>query len=106
MRLHTTEPFIEDYERLPERLQRRADRALAFLLGNLRHPSLRARKLGDQRDSEGRDMWYARVTQGYRFTFAMEGPTSSIALVPTKSSAVLPESPPTISSFFLYAYRS
>lgn len=28
-----------------------------------------------QRDPEGRDIWEARVTQGYRFTFAIEGDT-------------------------------
>ena len=75
MRLHPTEPFVEDYERLPERLQQRTDRALAFLLHNLRHPSLRAKKMRGQRDREGRDIWEARVTQGYRFTFAIAGDT-------------------------------
>lgn len=75
MRIHPTEPFVEDYERLPERLQRRTDRALAFLLQNFRHPSLRAKKMEGPRDLEGRDSWEARVTQGDRFTFALEGDT-------------------------------
>ena len=75
MRLHPTDPFSEDYERLPERLQRRADRALSFLLANLRHPSLRAKKMEGQRDTEGHDIWEARVTRGYRFTFAIAGDT-------------------------------
>ncbi len=75
MRFRPTEQFVEDHERLPERLQLRADRALDFLLGNLRHRSLRAKKMQGQRDPEGRDMWEARVTQVYRFTFAIEGDT-------------------------------
>jgi hypothetical protein len=29
--------------------------------------------MGGQRDPEGRDIWEARVTQAYRFTFAIEG---------------------------------
>jgi mRNA-degrading endonuclease RelE of RelBE toxin-antitoxin system len=73
MRFRPTEQFVEDYERLPERLQRRADRALDFLLQNLRYPSLRAKKMEGQRDPEGRDIWEARVTQAYRFTFAIDG---------------------------------
>ena len=28
-----------------------------------------------ERDHEGRDIWEARVTRGYRFTFAIEGDT-------------------------------
>ena len=75
MKLHPTEPFAEDYERLPERLQRRADRVLAFLLMNLHYPSLQAKKMEGERDPEGRDIWEARVTQGYRFTFAIERDT-------------------------------
>jgi len=75
MRFRPTEQFVEDYERLPERLQRRADRALGFLLQNLRYPSLRAKKMEGQRDLQGHDIWEARVTQAYRFTFAIDGDT-------------------------------
>jgi hypothetical protein len=36
-----------------------------------------------QRDPEGRDIWEARVTQGYRFTFAIKAtPISSTESVP------------------------
>lgn len=73
MRYLRTDGFKSDYRRLPECLQRRADRALVFLLRDLRHPSLRARKMGGQRDPEGRDIWEARATEAYRFTFAIAG---------------------------------
>lgn len=73
MRLHPTARFIEDYERLPEHLQQRADRALSLLLSNFRHPSLRAKKMQGQRDPGGRDIWEGRVTQAYRFTFVIAG---------------------------------
>jgi len=75
MRLRPTERFADEYEQLPERLQRQADKALDLLLKNLRHPSLRAKKMGGERDPEGRDIWEARVSRGYRFTFAIEGNT-------------------------------
>jgi mRNA interferase RelE/StbE len=75
MRFRPTEQFARDYERLPERLQQRADRALEFLLSNPRHPSLRAKKMEGQRDPEGRDIWEARVSRSHRFTFAIDGDT-------------------------------
>jgi hypothetical protein len=64
-----------NYARLPGRLQQGADRALDFLLHNARHPSLRAKKMEGERNPEGRDIWEARVTQGYRLTFAIAGDT-------------------------------
>jgi mRNA-degrading endonuclease RelE of RelBE toxin-antitoxin system len=73
MRPVFTPGFVRQYQRLPQHLQRRFDRALVFLLSDLRHSSLRAKKMGGQRDPEGRDIWEARVTQAYRFTFAIEG---------------------------------
>ena len=67
-----THGFVREYQRLPQHLQRRFDKALEFLLLNLRHRSLRAKKMGGERDTEGRDVWEARVTKNYRFTFAIE----------------------------------
>jgi hypothetical protein len=32
--------------------------------------------MGGQRDPEGRDIWEARVSRGYRFTFALDGDTA------------------------------
>jgi mRNA-degrading endonuclease RelE of RelBE toxin-antitoxin system len=75
MRPVFTPGFIRQYQHLPQHLQRRFDRTLVFLLANLRHPSLRAKKMEGQRDPEGRDIWEARVTQAYRFTFAIDGDT-------------------------------
>jgi mRNA interferase RelE/StbE len=75
MRFRPTEQFARDYERLPERLQQRADRALDFLLSNLRHPSLRAKTMEGQRDPEGRDIWEARISRSHRFTFAIDDDT-------------------------------
>jgi mRNA interferase RelE/StbE len=43
---------------------------LAFLLSNLRHPSLRAKKY-----DEAIDIWQARVDDGYRFYFQIDGET-------------------------------
>jgi len=70
-----TNTFLRDYQRLPPRIQQRFDKALRLLLTDVRHPSLRAKKMEGMRDPEGRDIWEARVTQAFRFTFVMEGET-------------------------------
>jgi mRNA interferase RelE/StbE len=75
MRLIRTERFKADFQTLPERIKRSAEKALRFFVQNPRHPSLRVKKMEGQRDPEGRDIWEARVTQAYRFTFAIYGDT-------------------------------
>lgn len=75
MRPVFTHDVVRDYQRLSETIQRRFDRALRFLLSNLRYPSLRAKKMEGQRDQEGRDIWDARVSRSHRMTFAINGDT-------------------------------
>jgi len=62
-----TEPFKRDYGELPAKIQQALDKALKLLMSNARHPSLRARKL------PGTEIWYARITRDYRFTFQHAG---------------------------------
>jgi len=68
MRPVYTERFRKSYESAPPRIQRAFDRRLVFLLTNLKHPSLRAKKY-----DEARDIWQARVNGGWRFYFKIEG---------------------------------
>lgn len=52
---------------LPKVIQKKALRQLKFLVSNLRHPSIRAKKIiGSD------DIWEGRVDKFYRFTFKME----------------------------------
>jgi len=69
MRFIFTEPFQRDYKDLPNTVKRALDKALKFLFENPRHPSLRAKKL------PGTDIWYARISRAYRFTFQYENGT-------------------------------
>jgi mRNA-degrading endonuclease RelE of RelBE toxin-antitoxin system len=62
--------FRRQYQKLPRERQAKFDKQLAFLLSNLQHPSLRAKKY------EGaNDIWQARVDDDYRFYFKIEGDT-------------------------------
>ena len=46
------------------------EKQVRFLLADIRHPSLRAKKY-----DEGRNVWQARVTHNVRFYFAIKGDT-------------------------------
>ena len=62
--------FIKKYHSLSKEIQRKFDKQLKYLLQNLRHPSLRAKKYDEERN-----IWQARVSQGYRFYFLIEKDT-------------------------------
>lgn len=70
--------FIRQYSALSPERKAKFDKQLDFLLANLRHPSLRAKKY-----DEARDIWQARVNDAYRFYFQIEGDTYRIlSIVP------------------------
>jgi len=68
MKLYPTKDFIECYESLPQRIQKQADKQLGLLLQNLHHPSLRIKKMKGVKN-----IWEARVTKDYRFSFEIRG---------------------------------
>lgn len=70
MKVQTTRSFDRDYAALPEEVKRRADKQLALLMSNLRHPSLRLKKL---RGTEG--IWEGRISKGHRITLEIAGDT-------------------------------
>jgi plasmid maintenance system killer protein len=68
MRLDYTERFLKSYESAPTRVQQAVDKQLAFLVRDLRHSSLRAKKY-----DESKNYWQARVNRDWRFYFRIEG---------------------------------
>ncbi len=68
MQLIYSEQFRRSYESAPPAIQRAFDRRIRFLMRDLRHPSLRAKKY-----DEARDIWQTRVNGGWRFYFRIEG---------------------------------
>jgi plasmid maintenance system killer protein len=67
MRLVYTKRFLKSYAEAPDVIKRAVDRRLVFLLQDLRHPSLQAKKY-----DEARDLWQARVNGGWRFYFRID----------------------------------
>ncbi len=70
MKVRRTNHFTRAYTKAPREIQAAFDKQLRFLLQNLRHPSLHAKKY-----DEGKDWWQARVTQDWRFYFTIAADT-------------------------------
>lgn len=68
MELSFSARFVKSYADAPLDVQKAFDKQSRYLLLNLRHPSLRAKKY-----SESSNLWQARVTRDWRFYFTIEG---------------------------------
>ncbi|MCK4728381.1 MAG: hypothetical protein KAT27_05620, partial [Desulfobacterales bacterium] len=64
MKLHPTKTFAKNYRKLPEEIKKATHKQLKLLLSNPQHPSLNIKKMQDPRN-----IWEARVSESYRFTF-------------------------------------
>lgn len=67
MRYSTTSRFDRSFEKFPLEVQEAFRKQVQFLIQDIRHPSLRAKKY-----DEARDIWQARVTGKIRFYFQIE----------------------------------
>jgi mRNA-degrading endonuclease RelE of RelBE toxin-antitoxin system len=70
MRYELTPSARKDYQSLEPRLLALFEKQLSFLLADLRHPSLRAKKYDLKRN-----IWQARVDRSCRFYFQIRGDT-------------------------------
>lgn len=68
MQIRTTRRFDRSYAKAPPAIKRAFLKQVAFLLEDIRHPSLRAKKYDEEH-------WQARVTRDWRFYFRIEGDT-------------------------------
>ena len=68
MRALYTAKFTRQLDAAPANVQRAFRKQLTFLVDDLRHPSLRAKKY-----DQARDLWQARVNNDWRFYFTIEG---------------------------------
>lgn len=76
MRIRFTERADNDYAGLPPPVRKAFAKQLDYLLTNLRHPSLRAKKL------EGPEaLWQARVDRAWRFYFKIVGDEYAIVAI-------------------------
>ena len=76
MQIALTRRADKDYQALTRQLQRQVDKQLMLLVGNLRHPSLDAKKYGGTDD-----VWQGRVNRDYRFYFRIIDDTYRILMI-------------------------
>lgn len=67
MKIRRTEFFLKDYRSLSLEIQKRVDKQIVLLVTNLKHPSLKMKKL------KGTDKFEIRITKGYRMTLRYDG---------------------------------
>ena len=68
MQLRFTDRAVEDYSTASPAVKKALAKQLDYLLNNIQHPSLNAKKF-DARD----DIWQARVNLNWRFYFKIVG---------------------------------
>jgi mRNA interferase RelE/StbE len=68
MRAWFSNAFQRSIKKAPLRVRKDFDKQLNYLLLDLRHPSLRAKKY-----DESKDIWQARVNRDWRFYFIIDG---------------------------------
>ena len=66
MRVVLSDRAIEALKDAPLKVRRAFNKQLRFLVGNLLHPSLHAKKY-----DESKDLWQARVNRDWRFYFTI-----------------------------------
>ena len=76
MRIELTRRADKEYGKLSAQLQRQVDKQFDFMLENLRHPSLDAKKYGGTDD-----IWQGRVNRDYRFYFRIVDDTYHVLMI-------------------------
>ena len=70
MNTRLTPKAVKSYAEAPKDVQRAFDKQTKLLIGNIRHPSLHAKKY-----NEAANVWQARVNQDWRFYFIIQNDT-------------------------------
>jgi mRNA-degrading endonuclease RelE of RelBE toxin-antitoxin system len=71
MQVQYTKHFLDCHKKLPHEIKTQFEKQLNFLNENFRHPSLHTKKMSGLKYN----IWEARVSHGYRFTFQIENDT-------------------------------
>jgi len=70
MKVKFSKNFLDELNSFPVLIEKKFQKQLEFLLSNIRHPSLHAKKY-----DESLNIWQARVDKAVRFYFTIEGNT-------------------------------
>lgn len=68
MRIGYSRKALDALEEAPTAVRKAFFKQAAFLVKNLQHPSLHAKKY-----DEGKNLWQARINRNWRFYFTIDG---------------------------------
>lgn len=68
MQVEYTPHFQSEFIKAPRIIQEKFQKQIKYLLRDIRHPSLHAKKFDEERD-----VWQARVDKHHRFNFQIRG---------------------------------
>lgn len=91
MEVFFTEHFKKKYKKLPQQIKKVTQKQLGLLIPNPHHPSLNVKKMQDPRN-----IWEARITEGHRMTFQIEGEVYILRNIGTHDILHKPVNPTTI----------
>ena len=80
MKIQTTKKFDKDFAKLAKEIQETAFKQFKLLLSNPQHPSLNLKTVKGVKD-----IWEARITYHYRFTFRIESEAYILRRIGTHS---------------------
>ena len=63
-----SDSFLKDFKKLPKHLRKQTEKQLKLFVQDPYYPSLQTHKMNDSRN-----IWEAKVTNSYRFTFQQKG---------------------------------
>jgi mRNA-degrading endonuclease RelE of RelBE toxin-antitoxin system len=69
VRIRISETALKQYSALPPALKQKVDKQFEYLLSDIRHPSLHAKKY-----QGADDLWQARIDKDWRFYFFIVSP--------------------------------
>lgn len=78
MKSRFSKNFLDKLDGFSLLVEKKFQKQLKFLISDIRHPSLRAKKY-----SESEDLWQARVDDNVRFYFKIEGDTYILTNIKT-----------------------
>ena len=70
MKYSFTPRFIRSYHNFSQAIQKKFDKQLNYLLDDIKHPSLKAKRFDEERG-----VWQARVDRSMRFYFVIQDET-------------------------------
>jgi mRNA-degrading endonuclease RelE of RelBE toxin-antitoxin system len=76
MRIAYTETALAHLDATPEKIRKAFYKQAGFLIRNIRHPSLHAKKY-----DEASGIWQARITESWRFYFLIYGDQYTIVAI-------------------------